>query len=78
MSAGEEIRALGEKAEELSEVTAKLEEKLAALPFSQETAPVREMLEKMLAELRRMDKNLKAMMRIGGEDAEGGENHGNY
>lgn len=73
----EELGALNEKIEELHEVTAKLEAKLEALPFSSETAPMREMMEKMLAELRRMDKNLKKMARSS-DDAEGGKNHGNY
>lgn len=73
----EELGALNEKIEELHEVTAKLEAKLEALPFSSETAPMREMMEKMLAELRRMDKNLKAMAQ-GGNDVEGGKSYGSH
>lgn len=79
MTNDEEIRALNEKLIELNEVTAKLETKLATTPYSEETAPMRAMMEQMLGELRRMDNNLKAMLRISNEnESEGGCNNGNY
>ena len=75
----EEMTALKEKAAELSQVTGELEAKLAKTPYNKDTAPLREMMEKMVSELRRMDKNLQAMIRIGMEsEAEGGTDNGNY
>jgi len=79
MTHEEEIRALAEKAEELRQVTDKLEEKLAALPYNEKSAPLREMMKKMLGELRRMDKNLQTMISNGVEiETEGGTENGNH
>ncbi|MBQ3079557.1 MAG: hypothetical protein IJC48_06135 [Clostridia bacterium] len=73
------LQELREKTEELKKVTGELEAKIEKMPYAEETANARAMMEKMVSELRRMEKNLQAMIRISTEsESEGGQTNGNY
>jgi len=79
MTPEEEHRALVEKTAELKQVTDEMEVKIATMPYDERTAPMREMMEQMLAQLRRMDKNLRSMIRISEEQQiKGGTDNGSY
>jgi len=67
MTNGEERRALIEKAAEIRKATKETESRFAALPKNEQTAQVRETMEKLVAEMRRLDDNLQAMIRISEE-----------
>ena len=65
MNRDEERRALIEKAAEIQKAAKETEAKFAALPKNEQTAQAREVMEKLVAEMRRLDDNLQAMIRMG-------------
>ena len=67
MNREEERRALIEKAAEIRKAAKETEARFAALPKNEQTAQVRETMEKLVAEMRRLDDNLQAMIRISEE-----------
>lgn len=79
MTPEEERRALAEKAEELSRTRAETERRLAAMPYSEQTAQLRATMEELVSQLHRMERNLEAMLRLAGEETtEGGTENGSY
>ncbi len=79
MTREEERRALIEKAAELSQVIEQTEAKLKTAPRTGPMAQMTETMERLMTELRRMEKNLQSMIRISEEqEAEGGTENGSY
>lgn len=79
MVSEEERRALAEKIEELSRTRSETERRLAAMPYSEQTAQLKATMEELVSQLHRMERNLEAMVHLAGEETtEGGMKNGSY
>jgi len=69
----ENIRALQEKSDGIEKTIQDMEKRLSGLTFNEQTAPAKAVMEQMIGELRRMQKNIQAMILLATEsNAEGG------
>ena len=69
----ENIRALQEKSDGIEKTVQDMEKRLSGLTFNEQTAPAKAVMEQMIGELRRMQKNIQAMILLATEsNAEGG------
>ena len=79
MTPEEERRALAEKAGELAQTIAETDRRLAALPRAPQTGQAREIMEKLLGEMRRMEKNIGRLLRLcEDKEPEGGPQNGSH
>lgn len=79
MCSRQERQLLEQKLREINQAIAQTQARFDALAPREETAQLRETVSKLLTELRRMEKNLQALLRLNDDmNAQGGTNHGDH
>lgn len=79
MCSRQERQLLEQKLREINQAIAQTQARFDALAPREETAQLRETVSKLMVELRRMEKNLQALLRLNDDmNAQGGTNHGDH